>query len=179
MAEVSWTEQADDKFFKSRRSPAQSECDQLALSITNASSVRPVDIPGSLSYTVICTGIKARTPYKGQENKDSLIVSFLQFDTELDESIVELARVIHGSLVPPAIYHGIMDKSEPPLRIYTMPLLPGVACSEILSYQVAMDPEEQVRHAHFTREIARYHIVILRHSLAPTASFRERDKSSF
>ena len=140
MAAKSWTEQAIDNFFEARKSPARRQCDQLALSITGASAVRSVDVPGSLSYTVTCTGIKANNPIKEQKNEEaSLVVSFREIESGLDEGMVELARIIHGSLVPQATYHGIMNGSDPPLRIYTMPLLPGIACSEALSHQVDLN----------------------------------------
>lgn len=49
-----------------------------------------------------------------------------------------------------------MSGSDPPLSIYTMPLLPGVACLETLSYQADMGPDEEAKHMYFVMHLARY-----------------------
>lgn len=152
MAEKSWTERAIDEFFAARKSPTRSQCDQLALSISGAAAVRPVNVPGSLSYTVVCT----KTQSQEQRHEEAIVVSFRQSESGLDEGIVERARVIHGCLVPETTNHGTMSGSDPPLGIYTMPLLPGVACLEALSYQADMDPDEEAKHVCFVTHLARY-----------------------
>lgn len=152
MAEKSWAEQVIDEFFTARKSPTRSQCDQLALSISDASAVHPVDVSGSLSYTVFCT----RTPSQDEHHKETIIVSFRQSTSSLDKEIVRLAQVIHGCLVPHARNHGIMSGSDPPLGIYTMPLLPGAACLETLSYQADMGPDEEAKHICFVTHLARY-----------------------
>ena len=152
MTEKSWAGQTIDEFFTARKSPTQSQCDRLALSISEASEVHPVDVPGSLSYTVVCT----RTQSQGRHHKDSIILSFRQSPSRLDKEMVRLAQVIHGCLVPYARNHGIMSDSDPPLGIYSMPLLPGVACLEILSYQADMGPGEEAKHVCFVMHLARY-----------------------
>lgn len=157
MAEKSWTELAIDEFFTARKSPTRSQCDQLALSISDASAVNPVDVPGSLSYTVVCT----RTQSQEQHDKGAIVVSFRQSTSRLDKEIVRLAQVIHGCLVPHSRNHGIMSGSDPPLGIYTMPLLPGVACLETLSYQADMGPDEEAKHVCFVTHLARYTLLSL------------------
>lgn len=152
MTEKSWAGQVIDGFFSIRKSPTRSQCDRLALSISEASEVHPVDIPGSLSYTVVCT----RTQSQDQHHKESIILSFRESSSRLDEEIVRLAQVIHGCLVPHARNYGIMSGSDPPLGIYTMPLLPGVACLETLSYQADMGPDEEAKHICFVMHLARY-----------------------
>ncbi|KAJ5459437.1 hypothetical protein N7530_011381 [Penicillium desertorum] len=152
MTEKSWAGQVIDEFFAVRKSPTRSQCDRLALSISEASEVHPVDVPGSLSYTVVCT----RTQSHDQHQKESIILSFRQSPSRLDEEIVGLAQVIHGCLVPHGRNHGIMSGSDPPLSIYTMPLLPGVACLETLSYQADMSPDEEAKHICFVMPLARY-----------------------
>jgi hypothetical protein len=152
MTEKSWAGQVIDEFFAVRKSPTRSQCDRLALSISEASEVHPVDVPGSLSYTVVCT----RTQSQDQHQKESIILSFRQSPSRLDEEIVGLAQVIHGCLVPHGRNHGIMSGSDPPLSIYTMPLLPGVACLETLSYQADMSPDEEAKHICFVMHLARY-----------------------
>ncbi|KAI0974133.1 hypothetical protein F4678DRAFT_399838 [Xylaria arbuscula] len=151
MATNSWTEQVIDEFFAARKSPTRSQCDQLALSISNASAVRQVDVPGSLSYTVICP----KTHSHGKQHEEAIVVSF-RSESGLQKRIVESAKAIHGYLVPRPTYHGIVSGSDPLLGIYTMPLLPGIACLEALSYQVEMDSDEEAKHACFVKHLARY-----------------------
>ncbi|KAI1302017.1 hypothetical protein F5Y03DRAFT_215137 [Xylaria venustula] len=146
-----WTEQVIDEFFAARKSPTRNQCDQLALSISNASAIRQVDVPGSLSYTVI--GPKTRS--HGRQHEEAIVVSF-RSESGLQGTIVELAKAIHGYLVPRPTYHGIVSGSEPPLGIYTMPLLPGIACLEALSYEVDMDSDEEGKHVCFVKHLARY-----------------------
>ena len=68
------------------------------------------------------------------------MLSFRGSSSQLDPEIIKLAQSIHGGLVPLVKDHGIMEGSDPPLYIYTMPLLPGAACLEMLSYQ-ALEPK--------------------------------------
>jgi hypothetical protein len=56
MEERSWAQQATDRFFETRESPTQSQCDDDARKISGGSAVQAVAVPGSLSYTVLCTG---------------------------------------------------------------------------------------------------------------------------
>ncbi|OJI84704.1 hypothetical protein ASPTUDRAFT_40718 [Aspergillus tubingensis CBS 134.48] len=55
MDERSWAQQSVDRFFEYRQSPTQLDCDDYARRVTGASTVQEVAIPGSLSYTVLCT----------------------------------------------------------------------------------------------------------------------------
>jgi hypothetical protein len=151
MKEESWSEKAIGEFFAARQAPTRHQCNQLALSISGTSAVRPVDVPGSLSYTVV-----GGTPVDGQPHTEAQVVSFREPDSTLDERIVSLARIFHGVLVPQAISHGLMQGSEPPLHIYTMPLLPGVACLDVLSYQAQMDAAEGAKTVCFVTHLARY-----------------------
>lgn len=48
-----------------------------------------------------------------------------------------------------------MKGSDPPLNIYTMPLLPGVACLETLSCQADMGHDEEAKHIRFIKHLAR------------------------
>lgn len=157
MTQKSWAGQVVDEFFKARKSPTRRQCDQLALSISEASEVYPVDVPGSLSYTVVCT----RTQSQDQHHKESIVLSFRQSQSTLDKETVRLAQVIHGCLVPHARNHGIMSGSDPPLGIYAMPLLPGVACLETLSYEADMGPDEEAKHVCFVMHLARYNHLLL------------------
>ncbi|KAE8146851.1 hypothetical protein BDV25DRAFT_132590 [Aspergillus avenaceus] len=144
----SWTEQAIDKFFATRECPTRSECDDHARRITGASEVQQVAVPGSLSYTVRCIGCPGEQGDK--------IVSFRQAESSLDHDVLQLARSIHGALVPEAVFHGKMPNSNPPLLVYTMPCLPGIPCLEAISCEAGLSLEEESRHVHFVKHLARY-----------------------
>lgn len=147
MAGKSWAQRAIDEFFAGRRSPTRIECDQTARSISGASAVRPVDIPGSLSYTVVCSGC--------QEQQQDLIVSFRDSEARLDGDMVKLGKEIHGCLVPEATYHGMMSGADPLLAIYSMPCLPGISCLEALGCQVEMNSQDEARHVCYVKHLAR------------------------
>ncbi|KAK4117539.1 hypothetical protein N656DRAFT_833798 [Canariomyces notabilis] len=118
--------------------PDQSQCDQIARSISGASNVYNVDTPGSMSYTV------------------GTVVSFREPQAHLDQSMVELAQAIHGPLVPKVSQHGPVDGADPPLAIHTMPYLPGISCLDALDCQVDMDDVTEAKHVCFVRHLARY-----------------------
>lgn len=82
-------------------------------------------------------------------------MSFRESASGLDEDMVRLARAIHGCPVPHMRNHGVMKGSDPPLNIYTMPLLPGVACLETLSCQADMGHDEEAKHIRFIKHLAR------------------------
>ncbi|KAL3471869.1 hypothetical protein BJX99DRAFT_266381 [Aspergillus californicus] len=148
MVERSWAQQAIDKFFETRESPTQSECDDDARRISGGSAVQPVAVPDSLSYTVICTG----RPGKRRD----LIVSFRESKSTLDQGVVKLAKSIHGVLVPEAAYHGKMPGASPPLIIYTMPYLQGTPCLEAFSTESELSPEDEARQECYVKHLARY-----------------------
>ena len=146
-----WTSWAINQFFADRASPTRSVCDDLALSITGTSTLRQVRIPGSLSYTVTCKRPLPRV----RDETDEVVVSFRQQESGLDRDTVALASTIHGQLVPHASLHGTVPRSDPVLEIYTMPLIPGIACIEVLGCQREMDAEEEAKHGLFIRHLAR------------------------
>lgn len=150
MTEKSWTEEAIENFFKARKAPTRSQCNQLALSLSKTSHVHPVDVPGSLSYTVICSSEKL-----DESHENSIIVSFRESTSDLDKQMVELAQEIHGHLVPSITNHGMMEDSNPPLGVYTMPLLPGTACLNVLNCEADMTSEEEDKHIRFMQHLAR------------------------
>lgn len=148
MAEVSWSQQVVDGFFGEHKSPSQFQCDQPAVTLTGASEVHNVETPGSMSYTVICTGCP--------EGKGDLVLSLREPEARLDEAMNRLARAAHGDLIPETSCDGLVEGSEPPLAIYTMRYLRGVSCLDALLCQVEMDKDEEARHSCFTRHLARY-----------------------
>lgn len=148
MADNSWAQLAINQFFEARKSPSQAEFDQTARSISNASVVHPVDIPGSLSYTVVGTG-------RSSEGSD-LVISFREERSTLDDAIIELARSIHGcQLVPEVTYHGQMTAADPPLHIYTMSYLRGIPPLAALGSKAELSPRDVARHICHIKSLAR------------------------
>lgn len=146
MAGIPWAQQAVDRFFEGRH-PTQFQCDQIAKSISGASNLRAVDTPGSMSYNVVCTGRRAGKP--------DVVVSFREPEANLDKSMCQLAKAIHGHLVPRISHAGIVDGADPPLTIYTMPYLQGISCLDALTCQVEMGQVAEARHTCFIRHLAR------------------------
>lgn len=145
--ERSWAQQIVDRFFEVREFPTQLDCGDHARRITGASTVREVDIPGSLSYTVLCTD--------SSDERSGLIVSFRQRESALDQTLIELARFIHGDLVPEATFHGNMPHSDPPLLVYTMACLSGSPCLQLFSTETELSPREEARYMCFVKHLAR------------------------
>jgi hypothetical protein len=148
MATINWAQQAVDVFFQRRKQPTQVQCNRIAQDIADTSDVRDVDTPGSMSYTVVCTGCRTG-------NGKDLVVSFREPEAHLDESMEEMAQAIHGHLVPTSSRYGVMDGADPPLTIYTMPYLKGISCLDALACQVEMDGTTEARHICFLRHLAR------------------------
>ena len=109
MTQSSWAQQVTARFFHGRKSPSQIQCDEIARSVSGASTVSPVDSPGSMSYTVVCGG----RPGPQQD----LVVSFREPGAKLDKEMVNLAKEIQGDLVPESTRHGNVEGADPPLSI--------------------------------------------------------------
>lgn len=100
-----------------------------------------------MSYTVICTGC--------QGGKRDLVLSFREPEARLGEVMNTLAQVVHDGLVPETRCDGVVEGSEPPLAIYTMPYLRGISCLDALECQVEMDEVDEAKHLHFIQHLAR------------------------
>jgi hypothetical protein len=148
MAAMLWAQQAVDGFFGRRKRPTRLECDRIARSVSSASDIHNVDTPGSMSYTVVCTGCSAG-------DGEDLVVSFREPEAHLDKAMEEMAQAIHGCLVPTTSHYGMVDGADPPLTIYTMPYLKGISCLDALACQVEMDEAAKAKHVHFVRSLAR------------------------
>ncbi|KAI1180211.1 hypothetical protein F4777DRAFT_574492 [Nemania sp. FL0916] len=148
MSQLSWAQQLIDSFFAGRCLPSQAACDEIALSTSGASTVSPVESPGSLSYTVVCSGLPGSQPDR--------IVSFREPGSELNEGVVKLAKGIHGDMVPEATYHGTVKGADPPLSICSMPRLLGSSYIEVISCEINMSSNEQAKHTMFIKHLARY-----------------------
>lgn len=147
MAGPTWAQQAVDRFFAGRY-PTKLQCDQIAKSVSMASDIKAVDTPGSMSYNVVCRG--------RQSGKPDLVVSFRELEARLDQRMGQLAKTVHGCLVPEMRQNGMVDGANPPLTIYTMPYLPGISCLDALPCQVELDEVAEARHSCFIRGLARY-----------------------
>lgn len=77
MGEMSWVQYQIDRFFEGRESPSQTQCDEIARSMSSASTVSLVKSPGSMSYTVIC-----------KRPQEDLVVSFREEEARLKDSVV-------------------------------------------------------------------------------------------
>lgn len=147
MSQASWAQQQTKRFFEDRSSPSQVQCDQIALSISGASKVSPVDNPGSLSYTVVCNDCPG-------PRKD-LIISFREPGGLLDDQMIGLAKEIHGDLVPESVRHGVIEGSIPLLSIYSMPYLRGSALLKVQSVDIDMSDDYEAKHEVLIRHLAR------------------------
>ncbi|KAI1753673.1 hypothetical protein F4782DRAFT_539380 [Xylaria castorea] len=130
------TQPATNRFFGGLKSPSQMQCDEIAQSVSGALTVRPVDSPGSMSYTVVCNG---------RPGQQDLILSFREPGATLDEEMVKLAKEIHGDL-----------GADPPLSIYSMPYLRDSSYIEVLAFQVEMNSDEEAKHKVFIQHLAWY-----------------------
>ncbi|KAJ5591524.1 uncharacterized protein N7459_001893 [Penicillium hispanicum] len=146
MEESDEIQQANEVFFALRKSPTRAKCDEIALSMLQGVSVRCVDTPGTMSYTVIVTNAYGRQD----------VVSFRDEGSGLYAKAIPLARAIYNELVPEPKCHDIVPGSGPPLFIYTMPYMRGVAASKVLCTQADMTPEDEAKHTRYVRDLARY-----------------------
>ncbi|KAF5023098.1 hypothetical protein F66182_4855 [Fusarium sp. NRRL 66182] len=119
-----------------------------AQELSGAAAITPVDSPGSMSYTVVCSGCPGPL--------SDIIVSFREQCALLDGNMIELAKAIHGDLVPESTCKGIIEGSDPPLSIYSMPYLRGSSYIEALSFNVNLDPDEEAKHITFVKSLARH-----------------------
>lgn len=69
--------------------------------------------------------------------------------------MVDLARNIHGELVPRSTCHGNVEDGDPLLSIYSMTYLPGSALLEVKSTEVDMSRDEDAKHERLIRDLAR------------------------
>ncbi|WEW59601.1 hypothetical protein PRK78_005075 [Emydomyces testavorans] len=108
-------------FFETQVSPNQQQCDELASSLVQG-SVFPVPIQGSFSYTL-----------STRRDEDQKIVQFRVSHSALDLKTIQLAKEIHGNIVPSTNYHGeIGDGPTPPVKVYTIEKLPGITQIEMV-----------------------------------------------
>lgn len=99
--------------FFSRTSATREECDDLALK-NFGGLVEPVSVQGATSYTVVVG-----------RNREK-IVQFRNMDAQLDIGVLDLARRVHGDIVPKGTALGYTgEKSGSRLAVYEMDKVPG------------------------------------------------------
>lgn len=100
-------------FFFSQTSATRAECDDLARTMLGG-QVEPVSVQGATSYTVVAG-----------RNHDK-IIQFRRTDALLDARMLELAKQVHGDIVPVSTALGrIGDGLQRQLAIYEMNRLLG------------------------------------------------------
>lgn len=147
-----WAEESIKEFFKpyEPQSFAAEQCHDIVRVLCGASKIHPVGIQGSLSYTVVASD------FKSNEDLKRLIISFRLPGSKLEPKFVDLAKGIHGDIVPMAELRAVVDHVYPPLEVYTMNFLPGVPLLLTQNAEVELTAEEEVRNACYIRCLARY-----------------------
>lgn len=99
--------------FFSQASTTRAECDNLARTMFGG-MVDPVPVQGGTSYTVVAG-----------PNREK-IVQFRYLDAQIDMRMLDLARQVHGDIVPEGAALGqIGNDAQQQLAIYQMARLPG------------------------------------------------------
>ncbi|KAK8040767.1 hypothetical protein PG994_013774 [Apiospora phragmitis] len=140
-----WMQEAITQFFERRPGSSQQALDEHAASLISGSTISPVGMQGSLSYTVVAT--------------TKTIISFRIPENKLGGEMDKAAQEIHGSLVPLATYHGPAPNTESKngrLEIYTMPCLEGKTYLEAALLGPQRRDQEVARHTQFSQDLARY-----------------------
>ncbi|KAK8034273.1 hypothetical protein PG993_009268 [Apiospora rasikravindrae] len=143
-----WMKEHIDGWFTRRPTPSQKTLDDHAKTVLKGSSVRPVELQGSLSYTVVVT--------------TETIVSFRVPEQGLGGVLDQLAATIHGDVVPEATSHGMIGNSQDeenedqPLHVVSMPYIPGKAYYEVDSKVPVLDAAALERQLTFNTHLARY-----------------------
>lgn len=159
MTQENWAQQAIARFFSRQKHHSQLDFHQLAYDVTGAPFLSEVETPGSMSYTVICT-------WPEEENHKPEVVSFREEPgAHLDDRIMRVAREMHGcGFVPemravyapgvPNLKNGLVEGTDPPLKIYIMSYIEGTACLNVLARQVEMDGEQETCHRLFMTDLS-------------------------
>ncbi|KAK8038283.1 hypothetical protein PG994_015050 [Apiospora phragmitis] len=143
-----WMKESIDEWFTQRPKPSQMTLDSHAKAVLKGSSVRPVELQGSLSYTVVVTTER--------------IVSFRVPEQGLGGVLEKLAAQIHGDVVPEATNHGMIgngedeEKAGQPLHVVSMPFIPGKAYYEVEWKLPVLDEAALKKQLTFNLHLARY-----------------------
>ncbi|KAI1334199.1 hypothetical protein F5Y15DRAFT_429576 [Xylariaceae sp. FL0016] len=138
-----WMQESIEEFFTHWPEPTQEQCDQKASSLFDSSSITPIGMQGSLSYTLLA----------------STIISFRVPEAKLGSDVEKLARKIHGAVVPEATFRGKLEarnEENKPLYIYTMPFLRGQTCLETTPFVPQLSEEQIAKHINYVQLLARF-----------------------
>lgn len=135
-------------FFAIRPKPSRNELDEHAASLIEGSTIHPVGMQGSLSYTVVAAKADSKT-----------IVSFRIPKSKLNGPIEKVAKTIHGHHVPVATYHGTVPSKatylEPYLKVYSMPCLEGKPYLEAVYFGPQNHSQDIEKQTNFIRDLAK------------------------
>jgi hypothetical protein len=90
------------------------QCDDLAISLVGA-PLKPSPIQGAFSYTIIAGASQSK------------VIQFRTQISDLDMDTLNLARAIHGEVVPAFTHHGKIGSHPSALSVYIMDRCSGVA----------------------------------------------------
>lgn len=128
-------------FFTENTTVTRQQCDDFALSRVGG-RVNPLPIQGSFSYT-ITTG-----------TNDSRLFQFRTHDSDIDFSILNLAKTIHPQFVAGCKYHGTIGQSRP-LHVYEMDKLPGTVYVRERLASTVQPPDAVSRQRNTARDFAK------------------------
>ncbi|KAK7934847.1 hypothetical protein PG985_000342 [Apiospora marii] len=144
-----WMRTAITDFFAIRPKPSRNELDEYAASLIEGSTIQPVGMQGSLSYTVVAAKADSKT-----------IVSFRIPQSKLNGPIEKVAQKIHGEHVPVATYHGTVPSKptylERHLRVYSMPCLEGKPYLEAVYFGTQNHSQDVEKQTNFVKDLAKY-----------------------
>ncbi|KAK7954182.1 hypothetical protein PG988_014876 [Apiospora saccharicola] len=142
-----WKHASIADFFAIRPTPSQNDLDEYAASLIEGSTICPVGMQGSLSYTVVAAKADSKT-----------IVSFRTPQSRLNGPIEKVAQRIHGNHVPVATFHGrVPNKTtyhDRPLRVYSMPCLEGKPYLEAVYFGPRNQSQDIGKQINFIKDLA-------------------------
>ncbi|KAI1428892.1 hypothetical protein F5Y12DRAFT_730453 [Xylaria sp. FL1777] len=133
---------AISSFFAENTTVTRQQCDDFALSRVGG-RVNPVQIQGAFSYTFTAG------------TDESKLFQFRTHDSELDTSILNLAKIVHPQFVAGYKYHGTIGESRP-LHIYEMDKLPGTTYIMARDISAVQPPDAQLRQRNTATDLAKF-----------------------
>ncbi|KAK8066789.1 hypothetical protein PG997_013536 [Apiospora hydei] len=125
-----WMQASLADFFSMRPKPSQKELDGYATSLVQGSTIHPVGMQGSLSYTVVAVRAGRK-----------IIVSFRMPGSKLGGRIEKAAQNVHGKLVPVATFHGTVSSQT----AYYEPLKKLTLLEDARAYEFLRNTLTQLR----------------------------------
>ncbi|KAK8078026.1 F-box domain-containing protein [Apiospora saccharicola] len=137
------SEEAIDTFFAKRESTSKIECDEVARNIVGKGCIaQAAGTQGSSSYTVECS--------------TKSVLSFRQRGSTLDSRVTNLAKDIHGRLIPDVSYCGNVGEGADGLIVYRMSYLPGTPMQQLYPQVADSKLEDKRNISTFYKDLAGY-----------------------